>query len=248
MKNLHKSLVIAALLGAAQCVQAQEASRSGYFMDGYSFRHELNPAFANDHNYISIPALGSVNASLNGNVGVNTFLYKLPSGQLTTFMSPTVGNDEFLSSIKDNNKVSGNVKLTLLSAGFRAFGGFNTISLSARTDVGVNLPRGLFEFMKLGQQVESSTYSFSDLRLKASAMGEIALGHSHAITDQIEVGAKIKFLLGAGNVNARIDHMDVTLSDEKWIVDATGTIDMAAGSGLKVPTNRESGKDLDRPA
>ena len=105
MKNLHKSLVIAALLGAAQCVQAQEASRSGYFMDGYSFRHELNPAFANDHNYISIPALGSVNASLNGNVGVNTFLYKLPSGQLTTFMSPDVKASKFLGKLKSVNHI-----------------------------------------------------------------------------------------------------------------------------------------------
>lgn len=236
------------MLSAAQCVQAQEASRSGYFMDGYSFRHELNPAFANDHNYVSIPALGNVNASLNGNVGVKTFLYKLPSGQLTTFMSPTVGNEEFLSSIKDNNKLSANLKLTLLSAGFRAFGGFNTVSISARTDVGVNLPRGLFEFMKLGQQGESSTYSFEDLRIKGSAMAEVALGHSHAINDHIEVGAKLKVLVGAGNVNANIDRMNVTLSDEKWIVDGIGSIDVAAGSGLIVPTNKESGKNLDRPA
>lgn len=248
MNTTYKSLIITAIIASTQVAQAQEASRSGYFMDGYSFRHELNPAFANDHNYISIPALGNVNASLNGNVGVNTFLYKLPSGQLTTFMSPTVGNDEFLSSIKDNNKIASDMNLTILSAGFKAFGGFNTIGISARTDIGVNLPRGLFEFMKLGQQGESSTYSFDDLRIKASAMAEVALGHSHAITEQIEVGTKVKVLVGAGSVNACIDHMDVTLSDEKWVVDAIGTIDMAAGSGLKVPTYRESGKDYDRPA
>lgn len=236
-----------AAMACATVASAQEASRSGYFLDGYSFRHEMNPAFGNDHNYISIPALGNMGLDLSSNVGVNTFLYKLPSGQLTTFMSPTVSGDEFLSKLNDNNRLNTNLNLTLLSAGFRGFGGFNTISLSVRNENGINLPRGLFEFMKLGQQGESSMYSFGDLRIKASASAQLALGHSHAINEHLEVGAKLKVLVGAGNVDARIDRMDVTLSDDVWKVDAKGSLDMAAGSGLKVPTKAEMGKDIDNP-
>ncbi|MDE6100777.1 MAG: hypothetical protein K2G01_07000 [Paramuribaculum sp.] len=246
MKKQH-IILLALALASATGVEAQEASRSGYFLDGYSFRHQLNPAFANDHNYISVPALGNTGLGLSSNVGVNTFLYKLPDGRLTTFMSSTVSGDEFLSKIHDNNSLSANVNLTILSAGFKAFGGFNTISLSARTDIGANIPRGLLEFMKLGQQGTSSTYSFSDLRLKASAMGEIALGHSHAVNDQIEVGAKAKILIGIGNVDARIDRMDVTLSDDVWEIKASGSMNAAAGKGLEIPTNKESGKEFDRP-
>lgn len=247
MKKLHSILFAAAFAGTL-LANAQEATRSAYFMDGYSFRHELNPAFDNDHNYISVPALGNLNAGLSSNVGVKTFLYKLPDGQLTTFMSPTVGNDEFLSKLSDNNRINTNLNLTLLSAGFKAFGGFNTVSISARNENGISLPRGLFEFMKLGQQGQSSSYSFGDLRVKASAFAEVALGHSRPITDRLQVGAKLKVLVGAGNVDAKVDRMDVTLSDDKWTVDAAGSIDMAAGSGLKVPTKSEMGKDLDRPA
>ncbi|MCM1401243.1 MAG: DUF5723 family protein [Bacteroides sp.] len=245
MKKLYiaSALAIAATFGA----QAQEASRSGYFMDGYSFRHELNPAFSNDHNFISIPALGNLNVGLSSNVGVNTFLYKLPDGRLTTFMSPTVGNDEFLSKLSDNNKINTNLNLTLLSAGFKAFGGFNTITISARNQNGINLPRGLFEFMKLGQQGESSSYSFKDLRIKATAFAQVALGHSHAINEHIEVGAKVKVLVGAGSVDAKIDQMDLTLSDTRWQVNAKGSVNAAAGTGLKVPTKGELGKDIDRP-
>ncbi len=246
MKKQH-FILLALALASASGVEAQEASRSGYFLDGYSFRHELNPAFANDHNYISIPALGNTDLGLNSNVGVSTFLYKLPDGRLTTFMSPTVSGDDFLSKISNNNRLTTNFNMTILSAGFKAFGGFNTLSLSARTDVGVNIPRGMLEFMKLGQQGASSTYSFSDLRLKAAAIGEIALGHSRAITDQIEVGAKVKVLIGIGNVDARIDKMDVTLSDDVWKINASGSLNAAAGEGLRVPTNKESGKETDRP-
>ncbi len=156
MKKQH-FILLALALASASGVEAQEASRSGYFLDGYSFRHELNPAFANDHNYISIPALGNTDLGLNSNVGVSTFLYKLPDGRLTTFMSPTVSGDDFLSKISNNNRLTTNFNMTILSAGFKAFGGFNTLSLSARTDVGVNIPRGMLEFMKLGQQGASST-------------------------------------------------------------------------------------------
>lgn len=246
MKNL-KHIIAAASLLISGSAMAQEATNSAYFLDGYSFRHELNPAFGNDHNYISIPALGNINVGLNSNVGVNKFLYKLPSGQLTTFMSPTVSSDEFLSNISDNNKINTNLNLTILSAGFKAFGGFNTIALSARNENGINLPRGLFEFMKLGQQGDASTYSMSDLRIKASAFAEVALGHSRAINDHIEVGAKLKVLVGAGNIDAKVDRLDVTLSDDLWEVKAKGSLDIAAGSGLKVPTKAEMGKDLDKP-
>ena len=32
---------------------------SGYFTDDYKFRHNLNPAYGNSQNYISVPVLGS---------------------------------------------------------------------------------------------------------------------------------------------------------------------------------------------
>lgn len=242
MKKLQIFLIglsLSSVLG----VSAQETARSGYFLDGYSFRHELNPAFGNDHNYISMPALGNINVGTAANVGVETFLYKLPNGNLTTFMSPTVGNDEFLSKLSDDNKITSNVNVTFLSAGFRGFGGFNTITLSTRADVGMNLPKGFFEFMKLGQQGSGSSYSFDDLDVSATAMAEVALGHSRAINDKLEIGAKVKVLVGAGNLKANIDHMDVILSDDKWEVQAKGTIDMAAGDGLYVPTKAEAGAE-----
>ena len=235
MKTNH-ILTAALLLAATATASAQDASRSGYFMDGYSFRHELNSAFSGENNYISIPALGNINAGLTSNVGVNTFLYKLPNGKLTTFMSSTVDANQFLNKLQNDNRITSDLNVTILSTGFKAFKGYNTISISARTDVGVSIPKGLFEFMKLGQQGASSTYDFSDLRVKANAMGQIALGHSHKISKNVEIGAKLKFLVGLGHADAKIDNMHVTLSDNKWVVKAKGSANIAAGDGLLIPT------------
>lgn len=226
---------------------AQEASRTGYFLEGYNFRHQLNPAFAPEQNYVSIPALGNFGVGLQSNVGVNTFLYKMPNGDLTTFMNSTVGADEFLGKLKSNNRITANVNLTLLSAGFRAFKGYNTVTVSMRSDVGVNLPKDLFTFMKVGQTGPDTRYSFGDIRVKANAYAEIALGHQHKITDELNVGGKVKFLLGAGNADLHIKSMDVSMGYDKWQVIADGQLNLAAGSGLRVPTNAESGKGLDKP-
>ena len=54
--------------------------------------------------------------------------------------------------------------------------------------------------MKLGQQGQSTTYNISDLSLKANAVAQIALGHSHAVNKNIEVGGKLKFLSVRGVV------------------------------------------------
>ena len=60
--------------GALLGVNAQEANRSGYFLDGYTFRHAINPAFAPERNYVSIPVLGNFGVSAMSNVGVSTFI------------------------------------------------------------------------------------------------------------------------------------------------------------------------------
>lgn len=246
-----RTLIIAAAAAMTLSADAQGASRTAYFLDGYSFRHELNPAFGGDHNYVSIPALGNIGVGVASNVGVNTFLYKTAPGSkydLTTFMSPSVDANEFLNKLGNYSRITGNVDLTILSAGFKAWHGFNTVSIGVRADVGMSLPKDLFRFMKLGQTGEDTRYSFKDLRVSANAMAEIALGHSRHIIPGLNAGAKLKFLLGVGGVTAKIDRMDVRMSGEQWLVDAKGSIDIAAGSGLYVPTKQEAHKEYDRPS
>ena len=151
-----KKLIISLAACTALSAAAQEAPRTAYFLDGYSYRHELNPAFSGERNYVSIPVLANMNLGVFSNVGVNTFLYKTQPGsqyKLTTFMSPTVDANTFPNKLGNNNRINGNFDFTIMSAGFRAFNGYNTISLGVNANMGVNLPKDLFAFMKLGGPV-----------------------------------------------------------------------------------------------
>ena len=251
MKSTKKIILGFAAACAFATASAQDAPRSAYFLEGYTMRHELNPAFAPERNYFSIPALANIDVALFSNVGVNTFLYKTQPGspyKLTTFMSPEVSASEFLGKLKNVNNINMDYDMTILSTGFRAFKGYNTITIGVHSDMGLALPKDFFRFMKLGQTDGDTQYHFDNLRAKASARAEIALGHSHKVNDKLNVGAKLKFLVGLANVNAHITEMDVRLNDEMWSVTADGKVEMAAGSGLYVPTKAESGSDYKVPA
>ncbi len=247
MLKTTKQLVAAALLaGSAFTAGAQEALRTAYFSEGYLYRHELNPAFEPERDYIGMPALANLNVGLASNVGVNSFLFKTESGKLTTFMNSSVDAASFLKDLPSQSKITTTERVTLLSAGFKGFGGYNTISIGARANAAVGLPKDLFSFAKLGMD-GSARYNLKDIRVDASAIAEVSLGHSRKITDRLRMGAKLNILLGFGNAYADIKDMDITMNGNVWSVKANGYARLSAGSGLYVPTKAEAGAEIKRP-
>lgn len=155
MKHIYIRCAAAFIMTAAAGGAMGQGLNSAYFTDDYKFRHDMNPAFGNEQNYVSIPALGNISVNLHGNFGykdvvMDNPMYPHESGKrLTTFMNPYISNSAALDGFsKGNNRITGDVGLTILSAGFKAFGGYNTIELNSKTTFGVSLPYELFEFAK----------------------------------------------------------------------------------------------------
>lgn len=59
LQHIKKQLFTVALTTVAMGAMAQSLN-SAYYTEDYKFRHDLNPAYGNDQNYISIPALGNI--------------------------------------------------------------------------------------------------------------------------------------------------------------------------------------------
>ena len=233
MKNLNKYLAVAVMVGAATGVSAQ-ALNSGYFLDGYLFKHQLNPALESDKAYFSIPVLGNINIGTRGNIGLGNFLYPTANGGLTTFMNSSISAEEFLNGLNTNNKLAMNLDMSILSAGFRAWGGFNTIDIGLRSHTALNIPKDMLEFMKVGQSGPTTVYDMGDMGMSSANYVEVALGHSRQINDKLRVGAKVKFLLGGMYADMSLKNTHVTLSEKEWIVSANGEMNIAA-KGMTVP-------------
>jgi len=198
MKAIMKRYILVPVLFllAANTAMAQELN-SAYFTKGYLFRHNMNPAFDNEKFYVSMPALGNLNLKLQGNLGVEDVLFKNPTNtgkKTVTFMHPSISYEEAMKGINDKNKIQFDLRMTLLSVGFKGFKGYNTIEVNMRNRFGLNLPGSLFQMAK---GVKNQLYNF-DFGLRDQAYVEIALGHSHKINENLRVGAKAKVLLGVG--------------------------------------------------
>lgn len=224
MKQVVKFFCFAVMMSVAAgtTVVAQDF-HSAYFLQDYKYRHEMNPAFGNDQNYVAIPVLGSLNLKTQGNFGLGDVLFKNPESGFynRTFMHPDVSVDEALAGFsKGKNRIAAEVGVTLLSGGFKAFGGYNTIELRSRTNVGLVLPYELFEFAK---DLRNQEHHFDNIGLRAVSFAELAFGHSRQINDQWRVGAKVKVLLGVGRTNISIDGMTANTSGDKWLITSGGS-------------------------
>ncbi len=237
--NMKKIFILTAvfILGTL-AVSAQNVLKSGYFMDNYNYRHQMNPAFASTRSYFSIPAIGNFNIGTQSNMGINTFLYPV-NGQLTTFMNKSVSADEFLGNIKNNNRFQLGASVPVFTVGaWGKLGGFTTVEMNVKVNAGINLPYDLFSFMKnVGAQQH---YDITGIGVRGTGYLELAIGHAHKITDNLNIGAKVKFLAGAANVSADIDKMTVDLSEEQWRVNASGSAKYSVPA-LNIPTKGESG-------
>ena len=115
MKTIIKHTLAAVALMASFAAGAQN-TRSGYFVDDYTYRFQLNPAFGNSRGFVSMPALGKINVGVNGNIHLSDVFYNI-NGKTTTFMNPGVNASEFLGKISDVTKLRVNTKFDILVIG-----------------------------------------------------------------------------------------------------------------------------------
>ncbi len=244
MNNIKKFTLLAVIALMPQAaIHAQQALRSAYFLDGYTFRHRMNPAIAGESNYVSMPVLGNLNVGAQSTVGVSDFLYKY-NGGLTTFMNESVSANKFLGGLRSNNRLNVDLSETILSAGFFTLGGYNTVEINVRSTTSMNLPRELFAFMKRGMTSSQTSYNIGDFGVSSTNYAEIALGHSRNIIPNLNVGAKVKILLGLAQATAKIKDMKINMSDNEWKIQSQGEL-AASVKGLIVPTKKEAGRDYD---
>ena len=249
MKTIYRNILTVIIVMTGCCATAQTLN-SAYFTDDYKYRHMLNPAMGNEQGYVSLPALGNISIKFSGNFGyqdviMHNPMYPSQSGKkMTTFMNPYISAKDALSGFsKGNNRITGDIGLTILSAGFKAFGGYNTFEINSKSTVGMSLPYGLFEFAK---NIGNKTYDIGDINAHAQSYAEIALGHSRQINEKLRVGAKVKVLVGLARADVRMKNIKADLAGEdKWSISGEAAADVSM-KGFSYVTETDEYNDPDR--
>lgn len=211
---------------------AQPVIKSGYFLNGMPNRHKINPAIMPERGYVGIPFLSDVSLATATNMGVGKFLFPMKNGGLTTFMNGAVSADQFLSGLSERNNLDVDVNVEIFGMGFYSGKSYNTIGINLRSYTGAYLPYSLFDFMKSGMTSANTSYNIENITARTTNFVDIAYGYSRAINSDITVGAKVKFLVGLADVEAKIDQMNVRMSQNEWLVSSGGSMTMA-GMGLR---------------
>lgn len=228
-KSIALSIAAVSLLSA----YAQESS-TGYFMENYNMKWQMNPAMGNRNNYVGFPALGNLNVGVNGNISATDIVYPL-DGKTVLFTNPGIDADKVLGNLHDTNRLSQSLGLNVLQGGFKAFGGYNNIAINVRENVSVALPKSIFSLLKQG--IGNSTYDIKDLRAKAAAYAEIALNHSRDIkwVPGLRAGVSLKFLLPVAFAEANFDELQLELGENNWKARANANLRIGM-DGLKYET------------
>ncbi|MBQ8969384.1 MAG: hypothetical protein IJ064_06610 [Bacteroidaceae bacterium] len=224
MKQIFRlALATTALLFVQGQASAQNLS-SAYFLDGYAQGHELNPAKEYDRKgYFGFP-LSNINIGVKGNLSLTDVLKENPNGSgLVTYLHPSLSNSEALKGFNNNNKLLSDMRIELISVGFHAFKGYNTVTVGARMNMGLNVPYELFD---LTRELNNKDYNISDFGGTAMAWGEIGLGHSRQINKAWRIGGKAKILLGGAYAKLNMDNLSLNLKDEnQWVATANATVE-----------------------
>ena len=241
-----KYLVVVVLLAAASLNGKAQTAKSAYFLDGTFHNYMLNPAMDAERGYFTL-LTGNLSWAANSNVGLSNFIYPYGEDKLTTFMSGTVGQDAFLGRLPQSVRLSTDVDMTLLGAGFRMFGGYTNVSLSLHSSLSASLPKGLFEFAKKGFQKQA--YGFSDINMRTMEYVALTIGHSREIIDGLRVGVNAKYLLGLAYANVHVDKLYVEMNENYWMVESHAKAEAALGLEARM-TADENGMvdDVEVPA
>ena len=77
MKQTIKTIIIAVTMALPFIPATAQHTYSGYFTDGYLYRHQMNPAFSNNKGYFAFPILGNMNMDFKGGLGLGDVIYNI---------------------------------------------------------------------------------------------------------------------------------------------------------------------------
>ncbi|MBO4585155.1 MAG: hypothetical protein J5675_00970 [Bacteroidales bacterium] len=224
MKTARLIAVSSLLIVGALSVKAQDFA-TGYFLGGYQYAYRMNPAFASEHNFLSV-GLGQFGANVQSDLGFSDFVKKDASGQYVLFLNDAISWDDFKSGLNpDINKLEMSSNVNLISRGKwnKEKVSFTTFDVAIKTTDRLDLPFDIFRFLKDGTST-SSKFDFGGTSLTSRNYLEIAYGNTRIIKNVFSFGFRLKALVGLANANLNMEQLNVDMSTNTWKIEGVGNM------------------------
>jgi hypothetical protein len=208
---------IGLVIGLAFHAGAQ-VSNSLYFMKGVPQSNRVNPAFQPACDlYIGIPFLAPLrNEEISNPFAWNDLFYPHPSqDSLISFLHPLGDREAVLNKLESDNYITSLSGSSIISFGFRTRVGYFSMDVTTRFEGGVNIPGDLGELLLIGTE-DGKSYQMDGLATELWGFDEVALGWSGNLLDNLNVGARGKFLFGVGNLSTLNSDLTLHTSSENW--------------------------------
>lgn len=178
--------------------------------------------------------VGEFHSIGRNNVGAASFLF--PSGdKLVTGLHSSVPSETFLGGLKPVNSLYSQIDYNLVSYGWKGrSGGFHTLSVGAKVNYGLSVPKEIFHILKTG--TAQSPYDLSSLRAFGNVYGELAYGYALPLNEKLSVGGRVKLLVGLNSVDVVSRRFNLTTTEDQYILDLDADIDLTS-------RNKKIGKD-----
>lgn len=235
---MKKIYLIIALVLTSVTMSAQNL-RTGYFLDGYSYRYQFNPAFQGDRGFISLPVFGRIGFGAETSLAIKDILYPTSSGTLGTFLHPDVSDNLVLKNLGKRTMVNTNIDLNLFALGFRVKKTYHTLDMSLRANADMTLPGDIFRFMKVGGSDGNTMYDFANLGLSSDMYAQVAYGFSRRFLDTFNVGIRVKALMGLASARTDIGNLSLKLDKDQWMVHAAGSATFSSIPAMMIAGNED---------
>ena len=129
MKFSIKHILSTVALSLIGLVANSQAPNSLYFLNNPQ-SHYLNPALTTDKGWVTLPLGGYF--TINSDLGLGSFMTPYGDDKMRLFTHPEISVKDAMSKFKDINSLEFETATNLLTVGFNAWGGTNSIGLSMK--------------------------------------------------------------------------------------------------------------------
>ncbi|MDR3217827.1 MAG: DUF5723 family protein [Dysgonamonadaceae bacterium] len=210
--------------------------RSSFLLSDHHYRMKLNPALLPGNGFFDIPVVGNFNFGVSSNALGSQDIIDAFSGEDGDFTS-----DVLYDRLAESNRMNLSFNTDAISTGWWKGDNFWSMNIGLRFDVGACEPKSMFTFMRdvknnSNEDWENYSKTIENESLNLNAYTEIGLGYGRTVNEKLTVGARLKALLGMGNLNLEVDRIQIetqrftnSINDpESWENGGTAKINIKA--------------------